>query len=462
MRPAPYSTDFGVNGYTYGDTQTAAVPHGVGFVWATVLWEVTWELIDRYGFDADLSNASGTAGNQVALSVVTEGLKLQPCSPGFVDGRDAILAADASLYPDGCTPGRGVHYEALWAAFARRGLGASASQGSPATNEDNVEAFDLPLAVPVANISPSSISAMVAPGADTTATLIIVNDAPAGSAELAYSVSVENLSQPLAAKNEVAAPSRFARESTPVTGRLSTRLPAKGAPEAEGTAPARLTGGPDPFGYVFADSDEPGGPAVAFEDISATGTPITTWTAVSTSYAAGDEGYADVDLPFAFPFYGVDHPTARVYTNGFLTFTGFSGTSFTNGSIPSAEAPNAIIAPFWDDLDLSSGGTVYTGSLPDGRFVVQYQGVRRYSTSGHGDLRGAPVARRDDRGAVRSDERSSDERDGGDRGRRGHGGAGGGAGRGVCGLGQGGAVCADGGVAHGGARQRQHCPWRLC
>src|SRR5690606_877395 len=137
LRPAPYSTDFAVNDYTYGDTQTAAVPHGVGFVWATVLWEVAWELIDGLGHATSPGAVDRGIGYEVALDLVTEGMKLQPCSPGFVDARDAILAADGLLYG-------GAHTDLLWAAFARRGLGFSASQGSPHTNADNVEAFDLP------------------------------------------------------------------------------------------------------------------------------------------------------------------------------------------------------------------------------------------------------------------------------------------------------------------------------
>jgi len=137
IRPAPYSTNFAVNNYTYQRTRSGlSVPHGIGFVWATILWEATWELINVHGFSPDLYNASGTAGNQIMMRLVTEGLKLQPCSPGFVSGRDAILAADAAVYG-------GAHTALLQAAFARRGLGYSASQGSTGSNGDNTEAFDL-------------------------------------------------------------------------------------------------------------------------------------------------------------------------------------------------------------------------------------------------------------------------------------------------------------------------------
>ena len=135
IRPTPYSTDFGVNGTTYSALPSSVVPHGVGYVWATMLWELTWDLIDDQGFDADFYN--GTGGNNIALNLVTEGMKLQPCSPGFVDGRDAIIAADAAIYG-------GAYNCIIWEAFARRGLGFSASQGSSTSIADGTEAFDLP------------------------------------------------------------------------------------------------------------------------------------------------------------------------------------------------------------------------------------------------------------------------------------------------------------------------------
>ncbi|MCB0456646.1 MAG: M36 family metallopeptidase, partial [Flavobacteriaceae bacterium] len=136
IREAPYSTDFGINDYTYADINgNVSVPHGVGFVWSTMLWEMTWDLIDQYGFDPDIYN--GTGGNNIALQLVMDGMKLQPCGPGFVDGRDAILEADA-------LSNGGANYCLIWNAFARRGLGLSASQGSPSSISDGTEAFDVP------------------------------------------------------------------------------------------------------------------------------------------------------------------------------------------------------------------------------------------------------------------------------------------------------------------------------
>lgn len=135
IRNYPYSTNFSINPHTYNDIKTAFGEHDVGEVWATMLWEMTWEIMGSEPFDPDIYN--GTGGNNIALALVTEGLKLQPCSPGFIDGRDAILAADQALY-------NGAYKCAIWEAFARRGLGYSADQGSSDSNTDGTEAFDLP------------------------------------------------------------------------------------------------------------------------------------------------------------------------------------------------------------------------------------------------------------------------------------------------------------------------------
>ncbi|MCO4813325.1 MAG: T9SS-dependent M36 family metallopeptidase, partial [Flavobacteriales bacterium] len=143
IRPAPYSTDFAVNDYTYDATnwdgntgpETISEPHGIGFVWCTMLWDMTWALIDNYGYDADLYN--GTGGNNIAMELVIQALKLQPCDPGFVDGRDAILQADMLL-------NGGANQCLIWNVFANRGLGNSALQGNPNSRSDQTEAFDMP------------------------------------------------------------------------------------------------------------------------------------------------------------------------------------------------------------------------------------------------------------------------------------------------------------------------------
>ncbi|RMG63456.1 MAG: DUF11 domain-containing protein, partial [Bacteroidetes bacterium] len=134
IRPYPYSTDMNVNPVTYDYIKTLSVPHGVGSVMCSMLWDLYWALVDEYGFDPDWKNGSG--GNNMALQLVTDGLKLQACSPGFVDTRDGILLADEVNYG-------GANACLIWEVFARRGLGYSADQGSTNDRSDGIEAYDV-------------------------------------------------------------------------------------------------------------------------------------------------------------------------------------------------------------------------------------------------------------------------------------------------------------------------------
>jgi hypothetical protein len=139
IRRKPYSTDFAVNNFTYAQLGTSAgkfsETHDVGEVWCSMLWDLNWALIKKYTYEPDLKAAIG--GNNIALKLVMDGMKLQPCTPGFVDGRNAILKAD-TLY------NKAANASLIWQVFARRGLGYSAVQGSSKSVNDNTAAFDLP------------------------------------------------------------------------------------------------------------------------------------------------------------------------------------------------------------------------------------------------------------------------------------------------------------------------------
>ncbi|TGE21743.1 T9SS type A sorting domain-containing protein [Hymenobacter aquaticus] len=138
IRRKPYSTDFTVNNYTYAFIGTGSgqysETHDVGEVWATVLWDLNWALINKYGYNADLTAATG--GNNICLQLVLDGCKLQKCTPGFLDGRDAILKADS-------LNNRHANSALIWQVFARRGMGANAVQGTASVG-DNTAGFELP------------------------------------------------------------------------------------------------------------------------------------------------------------------------------------------------------------------------------------------------------------------------------------------------------------------------------
>ncbi|MET8262185.1 carboxypeptidase regulatory-like domain-containing protein [Micromonospora sp. NPDC005205] len=107
------------------------------------------------------------------------------------------------------------------------------------------------------------------------------------------------------------------------------------------------------------------------------------FTAASTVLPlTGDDAVATVQLPFAFPFYGGAYRSAWVDTNGVLSFTDPGGSHpYTgNGQLPAPADPNALVAPFWDDLVVDSSASVRTATTGTGtaqRFVVEWRNVHR-------------------------------------------------------------------------------------
>lgn len=137
IRRFPYSTDTAINPDTFATIGTGiAVPHGVGSVWAAIAWDMYWGYVDAHGFNSDFTASTG--GNNLANDVVTEGLKMQPCGPGFVSGRDGILAAELALTG-------GANRCLIWNAFAARGMGVGASSGSVNVLGDEIESFTPPV-----------------------------------------------------------------------------------------------------------------------------------------------------------------------------------------------------------------------------------------------------------------------------------------------------------------------------
>ncbi len=166
IRTFPYSTDMTINPHTYADINTESVPHGVGSVWCATLWDLYWRMVDEYGFDEDLINGDG--GNNRTVKLVTEGMKNQGCNPGFIDGREGILAADMDLYG-------GANQCLIWEVFARRGIGYLADQGSSQSRSDQVENFDpLPTCIAELKIS-KSVTPLIDAGDNIDASITVTN-----------------------------------------------------------------------------------------------------------------------------------------------------------------------------------------------------------------------------------------------------------------------------------------------
>jgi hypothetical protein len=147
IRRYPYTTDMTKNPLTFKDidpTQASAHPgvpvstvvggggasevHNQGEVWCITLWEARANLINKYGW---------AVGNNLIIQLVTDGMNLSPPNPTFTQARDAILQAD--LVDTG-----GANQTEHWAAFAKRGLGFSATAPANFTTAGVQEAFDIP------------------------------------------------------------------------------------------------------------------------------------------------------------------------------------------------------------------------------------------------------------------------------------------------------------------------------
>jgi hypothetical protein len=149
IRRYPYCTDTNKNPLTFADidpwkasahdgvprnpllgpfrADLANEVHSQGEVWCMMLWEMRANLIRKHGPEA---------GNNLALQLVTDGLKLSPPNPNFVQARDAILLADRMW-------SGGANASEIWSAFAKRGLGFNAKAPESYTTTGAQESHDL-------------------------------------------------------------------------------------------------------------------------------------------------------------------------------------------------------------------------------------------------------------------------------------------------------------------------------
>ena len=137
--------------------------------------------------------------------------------------------------------------------------------------------------------------------------------------------------------------------------------------------------GPDQYGYLAYDDTDTRYPAA----------PVYRWIELDPTYGGtgtqltlNDFGqYQDasvaIDLPFPFIYYGRSYTRATVCSNGWIAMASTYLTEYRNWTIPSAGGPQAMIAPLWDDLNLSGGGKVLTQyDAPGHKFIVEWSRVK--------------------------------------------------------------------------------------
>jgi hypothetical protein len=187
IRRYPYSTNLSKNPLTFKDIDpsqasshagitrspiignTADEVHNIGEVWCVTLWDARANLIKKHGF---------AVGNQLILQLVTDGMKLAPANPNFIQARNAILQAELALTA-------GANRGELWTAFARRGMGANATSPVSSTTVGLVENYDLPDNLAVTPSTDATVTGTVG-GPFVAATYTLTN---AGTASLNWTAS---------------------------------------------------------------------------------------------------------------------------------------------------------------------------------------------------------------------------------------------------------------------------------
>ncbi|KAF9182408.1 Fungalysin/Thermolysin Extracellular metalloproteinase 5 [Haplosporangium sp. Z 767] len=142
IRRFPYSTSLKTNPETFKvmDGPGYWGVHAKGEVWAQMLFEVYQNLHLRLPFTEDWYTEDKTSyANTLALQLVVDGLKLQPCTPSFIQARDAIIQAEKILT-------KGKYHCDIWKAFTKRGLGPKAKVVGANSPFGGVrtESFELP------------------------------------------------------------------------------------------------------------------------------------------------------------------------------------------------------------------------------------------------------------------------------------------------------------------------------
>ncbi|MCZ2356038.1 MAG: T9SS type A sorting domain-containing protein [Bacteroidia bacterium] len=155
---------------------------------------------------------------------------------------------------------------------------------------------------------------------------------------------------------------------------------------------AQTSGGPDTYGYVWRNSNDPNGPAYNWVEIA--GLPNT----VTVTGLADDNVVGPFAIGFNFPYYWLDATQVWIGSNGYIGFSSIANIASTSIGFPGIPTAfpinqNHFLAPMMCDLNFAdSVGQVapgnpgrvylYTSAAQDS-FVITYESVPFYSNSAY-------------------------------------------------------------------------------
>jgi PKD repeat protein len=364
IRRYPYSTNMSINPQTYGSLAANPEVHAIGEIWCDVIWDMSWLLMDQYGFNSAFTPSSG---NYIAMRLVLEGMKLQPCGPGFLDARDAILTADALIYNN-------AHRCLIWQAFARRGMGYNAVQGSADIAGDETQGFSLP---------PYCLPPTQAPVAAFTSDITTVScggtvhftDQSVQAFNWSWNFSdqgTSNLQNPV---HTFTAPGTY-NVKLVVTNSLGSDSVTH-AITVNPTFTANVTATPSSICSGDSVQLNAVGSGSAYRSYLVSNIGYSPLPDTGTAVSLGDDQVSSVrQIGFNFNFFGAAYSNFYICSNGFITFSANMPAPYYSSAIPLTVTPNNFIALAWNDLNpLNAGSYIkyYTiGSAPNRKLVVSY------------------------------------------------------------------------------------------
>ncbi|MCK4410104.1 MAG: hypothetical protein KAW67_08465, partial [Candidatus Eisenbacteria sp.] len=141
-----------------------------------------------------------------------------------------------------------------------------------------------------------------------------------------------------------------------------------------GGDPSAGPSGPDAYGYhAYDTSDGWTGQAPVYDwvEISGVGNVM--------SLIDGDAATTTISLPFTFRYYGTDYTNISVCSNGFLALGSEDYRFGDNSGIPDNHGPEAMVAPFWEDLNPAEDGDIYEYfDSANHRWICQFDAVAHY------------------------------------------------------------------------------------
>jgi hypothetical protein len=128
-------------------------------------------------------------------------------------------------------------------------------------------------------------------------------------------------------------------------------------------------GGRDAYGYYWLDSDTSDGPSYSWRDITQIGQAV-------DFYDRDNGPSANLQLGFSFTYYGRQFGYIKANVNGWACFMNAYFYNSQNMPVPDPLLPNNLLAVFFDDLTLQSGGDVYFYTNSSDSAIVTWNDVR--------------------------------------------------------------------------------------